>query len=67
MMYENIPRIPHFSLRHAAILAKNESYRARNLAIALVECEWIEENKLATKKYDHGTDWKSQNGLAQHP
>ena len=38
-MYENIPRIPHFSLRHAAILAKNESYRARNLAIALVECE----------------------------
>ena len=38
-MYENIPRIPHFSLRRAAILAKNESYRARNLAIALVKFE----------------------------
>ena len=42
----------------APILAKNESYHVRNLAIALVKCEWIEENKLATKKYDHGTDWK---------
>ena len=50
----------------APILAKNKSYHVCNLAIALVKCEWIEENKLATtKKYDHGTDWKSWKGLAQ--